>query len=216
MQRRKPLLPVAGLVLLAACSRPPSHAFTTQRSTTPESTTTIAPAPDQPIAITGRGFELLAVAPVGQAASDAAWAGVLDTLNRYLQSAVLTPLRSGAPAGDLSPFFTTLVAGRVVAGGPDRAAFIDEAVAPVPATDVRSEAAVATLTALAGDDGVMSVVSADLELRLTGRVDGVPLTVLRTGELVLLPEGGIWRIDAWDLKVTRTLAHAVTTTTARS
>ena len=95
--------------------------------------------------------------------------------------------------------------------GHDRYAFIDENLPP--ATDIGKEAAVATLTALAGADGTISVVTANLDLRLTGRVDGAPLTLERTGELVLMPEGGTWRIDAWDLKVTRRLADTTTTTT---
>ena len=72
------------------------------------------------------------------------------------------------------------------------------------------------MTALAGSDGVMSVVAAALDLRLTGHIGGAPLTVARAGELVLVPEGGAWRIDAWDLKVTRTVAGSVTTSTVRT
>lgn len=221
MPRRKPILLVAGL-LLSSCSEPVSHAFTNQATTAaPAPTTTAplqvaqAPAPtEEPIVITGVGFDLHTAGRVGPAAFDAAWAGVLQTLNRYLEEAVLTPLRSGGPAGDLKPLFTPLAVDRVVPGGESRAAFIDEGMPP--ATDLRKDAAVARLTALAGADGAMSVVTAELDLKLSGLVDGAPLFLERAGELVLVPEGGTWRIDAWNLKVTRRLAQTTTTTTASS
>ncbi|MDQ3643334.1 MAG: hypothetical protein M3450_18170, partial [Actinomycetota bacterium] len=68
----------------------------------------------------------------------------------------------------------------------------------------------------AGPDGIMSVVTAGLDLRLIGHINGALVRVTRTGELVLMPEGGTWRIDAYDIQVTRTLADDTTTTTVRS
>ena len=162
MSRRNLIPLVAGLVLLTSCSEPVSHAFTTQATTTqaPAPTTTApleaAQAPvraDEPIVITGAGFDLHTAGRVGQAAFDAAWAGVLQTLNRYLEEAVLTPLRTGGPAGDLTPLFTPLSGVHVMTVGDNRAAFIDEGLAP--ATDLRKDTAVARLTALAGADGVI-------------------------------------------------------------
>ena len=168
-----------------------------------------------PITFTGDAFDLHAGTEVPPFRSyDAVWSGVLDTLNRYLEVAVLTPLRTGGPAGDLRPLFTKPAADRVMAGGPDRFAFIDENLPPV--SDVRKEAAVAGLTGLAGADGVMSVVTAGLDLRLIGHINGAPVTVVRTGELVLMPEGRTWRIDAYDMKVVRRIAGEITTTTVRS
>jgi hypothetical protein len=60
------------------------------------------------------------------------------------------------------------------------------------------------------------VVTAGLDLRLMGHIAGAPVTVVRTGELVLVPEGGAWRIDAYDIRVVRTIADDTTTTTVRS
>ena len=216
------MLLVVGLVVLVGCARSFSQAYTTQTTTVTPGPATVVPAPlpapdpgpaPEPIVITGAGFDLHTAGRVGSAAFDAARAGVLDTLNRYLEAAILTPLRTGGPAGDLAPLFTPLAVDRVLTG-PDRPAFIDEGLPP--ASDLRKMTAVATLTALAGADGVMSVVSAGLDLRLSGTVNGAPLAVVRTGELVLLPEGGTWRIDAYDLKATRTLLQATTTTAART
>lgn len=211
---------VAGLVLLTGCSKPSSHAFTTQTSTTqsPAATapTTVVPVPPPPppITFTGAGFHVHTAGEVSQAEFDGAWAGVLETLNRYLEAAIVRPLRTGGPAGDLRPLFSKPAADVVMTVGPDRFAIIDENMPPV--SDLRQEAAVAGLNALAGADGIMSVVTAGLDLRLIGHVNGAPVTVVRTGELVLMPEGGTWLIDAYDIKVTRTLAEDTTTTTVRS
>jgi hypothetical protein len=212
------LLLAVGLLLAAGCGRPASHASTTQTTThttsvpVPTSALVLPVPPPAPIVITGDAYDLHTAGPVSTSVFNATWAGVLDTLNKYLEAAVLTPLRTGGPAGDLTPLFNRPALERVVPGGLDRFAFIDENLPPV--SDLRSERAVAGLTGLAGKDGTVSVVTAGLDLRLIGHVAGAPVTVVRTGELVLMPEGGRWRIDAYDIKVVRTIAEATTTTTA--
>jgi hypothetical protein len=218
MPRRTLLLLVSGLLALAGCTRPISHAYTTQTppptlpATTSPPPTVPVPAAQQ-IVFTGAGYHLHSTGRVSQAVSDAAWAGVLETLNKYLELGILTPLRSGGLAGDLTPLFTPLAVDRVLTG-PDRFAFIDENLPP--AADLRPESMEAGMNALAGPDGGVSVVTAGLDVRIVGHVDGSPLTVVRNGELVLVPEGGTWRIDGWDITVTRTLAQVTTTTTVRS
>jgi hypothetical protein len=196
---------VAGLALLTGCSPPVSRAYSNHISAGPQS--------DRPIAFTGAGFDMEDAGNVSRATTDATWVGVLATLNRYLDAAVLTPLFSGGPAGDLAPLFTSPAVDRVTKG-PDRAAIIDEGLPPTD--DLRADRSIATLTALAGTDGVVSVVSATLDLRLTGQAGGAPVTVTRTGDLVLLPDAGTWKIDAYDIRASRTVADATTTTTARS
>lgn len=219
MLRRNLILLVAAMVVLTGCSRASSDAYTTQTPATDAPATTgptLAPdpAPDEPITFSGFGFHLHTAGQVGEAEFKAAWTGVIETLNRYLEAAVLTPLRTGGPAGDLTPLFTPLAVDKAMTVGPERAALIDEGLPP--ASGLKAETARAGLNGLAGTDGTMSVVVAGLDLRLTGFVSGVPLTVVRTGEMTLFPEGGTWRIDGYDIKVVRTLADDVTTTTAHS
>lgn len=211
---RRVLLLVVGLLLAAGCGRSASPAYRAQTTLpqVPTSAFVLPPSPPPPIVFTGDAYNLHTASPVATATFHATWAGVLDTLNKYLEAAILTPLRTGGPAGDLTPLFNRPALERVVAGGIDRFAFIDENLPPV--SDLRSERAVAGLTGLAGKDGTVSVVTAGLELRLIGHVAGAPVTVVRTGELVLMPERGAWRIDAYDIKVVRTLAQDTTTTTA--
>jgi len=213
------LLVVAALVVGAGCSPSEPEAYTTQttipRASEESENVVLAPvSPAGPITFTGSAFNLHTAGRVAPAVSDAAWGGVLETLNRYLEAGVLQPLRSGGPAGDLGPLFTSPAVQRVLAGGPDRFTFIDENLLPV--SDLRQEAAMAGLNALAGPDGVMSVVTAGLDLRLVGHIAGAPVRVVRTGELVLVPQGGSWRIDAYDIRVIRTVGENTTTTTVRS
>src|SRR4051794_22252987 len=206
---RRILAVVAGFSLLSGCTSAVSHAYVNKVTTVPGATA--GSQPPASIAFRGAGFDVQTAGTLSQATFDAAWAGVLATLNRYLDAAVLTPLRTGGPAGDLSPLFTPLAVDRVTTG-PDRAAFIDEGVPPV--TDLRADAAVATLTALAGADGSVSVVDASVDLRLTAAVNGGPVSVTRTRDMVLMPDGGGGRIDAYDIPARRTFAGAATTTTA--
>lgn len=132
--------------------------------------------------------------------------GVLD---RYLNNAVVGPLRSGRPAGDLSNLFVSDVLPRLL--GPDRGALLDEGLPPVD--DLNVKTATADLVALAGPDGV-AVLVAGIRMEIEGHLEGTPLTVNRTGELHLAPEGDYWKISAYDIRVERRTANGVTTTTA--
>jgi hypothetical protein len=210
MLRRRPLVFAAALLVLSTTGCGPGAAEA-YRNHLP---TDVAPEADTDLAITGAGFEIQAAGDATKTAAGGAWKGVLATLNGYLEAGVLTPLRSGGAAGDLGRLLGSEVAARVTPPGADRAALVDEGLPP--ATDIRRDAGVATLSALAGPDGTISVVTARLDLRLRAQVEGAPLTIARTGELVMLPDGPIWRIDAYDLRVSRDSAGVSTTTTAAS
>lgn len=166
------------------------------------------------VAIAGVGFEVHAVGRVDRAALRQAWAGVLATMSRYLEAGVLIPLRSGGPAADLTTFFTAEAGQRLASAPSERAALVDEGLPP--ATGIAWETAVARLTALVDDQGTVGAVSALLDVRINAEVDGGPLKVTHTGELVLMPDGDTWKIDAFEVRATRDSAGSATTTTARS
>lgn len=201
MLRRNLLVLVAGICLLFLACGSASLAY---RNHLPEDSP--PPVPPGEFAIAGAGFEVHASGRVNRTALQEAWAGVLATMNAYLEAGVLTPLRSGGPAGDLSPFFTAEAVQRVAATPSDRAAFVDEGLPP--ATVITKEAAVARLSALVDDRGTVGVVAAQLDVRLIAEIEGGPVTVSHTGELVFTPEGGAWKIDAYDVRASRDSAPA--------
>ena len=194
---------MGAVVLAAACS--PDRGLMAVPTTTP------APSSDSSeVAFSVTGATVESVRPPPPPFPDDVKAAVASTLDRYLQEAVFGPLRSGGPAGDLGPVFTGPARLRV--DGPDRAALVDEGLAS--AGSVRTEKVTAGLTALAGADGAMTVVAAAVDLHLRAGDDDDPVTIARRGHLVLVPEGGGWKIDGYDVRTTRDGGDGTTTTTA--
>lgn len=170
-------------------------------------------APDEPPAspsFTVSGVEVHSVAEPAPPLPDDVRTEVLAVLDEYLDRAMVSPLRSGQPAGDLGSLFTGGAAPRVA--GPDRAAMVDEGLPR--ASDVRGLASTARLGALAGADDDILVVTATIDLRLQATGDD-PLTIVRTGDLVLVPDGDGWKIDGYDLSTTRDSGTGPTTTSVR-
>ena len=126
--------------------------------------------------------------------------GVLATLNRYLDGAVVSPLRSGRAAADLPAIFTASAAQRLA--GPDRATLVEDVV-PGVSRSGRVDDASARLTGLLDSGGSILVVAAKVDVVLRTGASGAETRVARSGELVLVPDGGAWRIDGYDLRVTR-------------
>ena len=166
--------------------------------------------PPPPITFSVSAGDVHAVTGPAPAFPDDVRTKVTATLERYLADAVLGPLRSGQPAGDLGPVFTAGALARV--NGPDRAALVDEGLPR--AGDLQAEAASARLAALADAGTAVTVVAAAVDLRLhTGGADSV--AIVRTGDLVLVADGDAWKIDGYHIRTARDSAGGgVTTTTA--
>jgi hypothetical protein len=132
-------------------------------------------------------------------------------LRRYLDTAILAPMRSGGPAPDLGSLFTAETAPRVSTG--DRAALVGEGM-PAARGGVEADAASATITPLVVGFEV-PLVTAEIDLRLRARdVEGAGVTVTHHGELLLVPEGPSWRIGGYDMLATRDTPAGTTTSTA--
>ena len=126
--------------------------------------------------------------------------GVLATLNRYLDGAVVAPMRSGRAAADLPAIFTATAAQRLA--GPDRSTLVEEVVSGASRSG-RVDDAAAKLTGLLDPGGSILLVAAKVDVVLRTGAAGAETRVARSGELVLVPDGGAWRIDGYDLRVTR-------------
>jgi hypothetical protein len=121
-------------------------------------------------------------------------------VNQYVESAVVTALRTGVPAADLTTLFGPDAAGKL--NGPDRGVLTDEGV-PKATGSITSSSADTAFTALADTSGQIVLVSASLSLNLQNPVAGGTLHVVRTGDLLLAPDGGPWKIAGYDLQVLR-------------
>ena len=79
---------------------------------------------------------------------------------------------------------------------------------------MQAVASTARLGALAGSEGAIVVVTATIDVRLQ-TTGGDPLTIVRTGDLALVPDGDGWKIDGYDLSTTRDSGTGPATTAAR-
>ncbi len=134
--------------------------------------------------------------------------GIQALLDRYLNDAMLTPLRDAEPVGDLGGVFAGPALDR--AAGPDRVALVDEGLPRVARLEVAD--ASAQLTALVGPNGV-GVVAAQFHVLLRGLVNTGGVVVERTGELHLARDGDAWKVGGYDVSVTRRGPDGVITTT---
>ena len=184
-----------------AASPPPVPATSTTAAST-ATTTEVTPT-----SFTLGTIDLLAV-DADADLSDATRTSVQSLLDRYLNDAVVTPLRSGQPVGDLSSVFSGAALERL--DGPDRAALVDEGLPA--AVRVKVANAQADLTALVARGGATLMI-AGITIVVTGEIDGATLTVERTGELLLDGEGEDWRVTGYSVRVSRNSDKPVTATT---
>ncbi|MFN2606416.1 MAG: hypothetical protein ABR511_00775 [Acidimicrobiales bacterium] len=151
-----------------------------------------------PLAFTVSGTDVQSVPSPAPPFPDDVKAAVVDVLDRYLSQAVAGPLTTGRPAADLGALFTAPALARV--NGPDRGAMVDEGLPTAPGLVL--SAASARLVALVPSGTSLTAVAAAIDLRVQTRGSD-PVTVARTGHLVLVPNGSTWKIDGYDLHVTR-------------
>jgi hypothetical protein len=176
---------------LAACSKNDDDDGRAASTTT--SSTALAAPPSIAIQITG-------VDPNGtQAPDEATVAGVKAALDAWLSAAVVAPLFSGQPAGDLSAAFTPAALERIAADPAARSTLVTEGLPPA-SSSITAERASAALSSVAGPDGVVAVVGASLDVLLRATGPTVDVDVNHFGEVVLVPDdAGAWKIDAFSV-----------------
>lgn len=125
---------------------------------------------------------------------------VMTTLRRYLRAASAKPLRTGTV--DDAAIQTTLgLAAIARLGGADRQILVDER---LPRADrVVLTTSPVQLTGLADEQGRVVVVTARLDATTKAKTKQGAVTIRRTGELVLTPDAGAWKITGYDLAVDR-------------
>ena len=191
------------LAALAGCSRSTAADITIGRAGEPPSSTSTTPtttveSPTTPLTFTVASFDV--EGPGAPASVEAVKAAVLQTFDRYLEAGVLTPLRTGGPAGELTSLFTARAAQHMAATG-DRNAFIDEGLPPAPR--IVAVASALRLSGLAGPGGDVVLVSAHMDLTLVAGAQDATVTIDRDADLMLVADGGAWKIDSYRVRVSR-------------
>lgn len=128
-------------------------------------------------------------------------AAVTASLDTWLGTGVVEPLRSGKPPLGLEAVFTEPAVARIAVPGPERAAMVEEG-APLSGAVVQDRAN-ARLTVVTAPDGTAAFVTAQIDVSHAVTVEGTPVDIVRGGELVLVPDRGSWRIDAFDVVTKR-------------
>ena len=157
-------------------------------------------------------FQMEGTTPA-EGAVDKAREGVTDTMESYANEVVIPALRSGGDGADLRPLFSS-AAGARAARAPDRAAFVDEDLAPAARVKPTGTYPSVALVGLVGPDGQVEVVNATFRLTLEASGLGTPLIIDRQGDLALVRDGADWRIDSYAVTVTRDTPGSHSTTTA--
>lgn len=154
-------------------------------------------------------------APLAQADLD----GILVTVEGYLKEATITPLsqkKDGGPTTTAAPgaptlagFFTDGTAGRLQ--GDDRLTLSDEHL-PFARGGVSTAKATVALAGIV-QDGSAQFVNASIDVVMLVKADP-EITVRRSGDLVLRPVDGGWKISGYELVVERAFGDRTTTSEA--
>jgi hypothetical protein len=126
---------------------------------------------------------------------------IMDTAGQYLDRAVIEPLRTGEPVGDVASLFDAATAAQLT--GLSRPALFEEGL-PTASGDIAATAKYVNLDGLADGFGtfVLATVASDLEI--VAETDDGELRIHRITELTLVPEGPAWKIAGYDVVVDRT------------
>jgi hypothetical protein len=201
-RRARRWLAVAALVAIAAaCSGSGGGDGDRAKGGAEDSST--PPGEEKPpeFAFTITGTEVHAMTASAPAFPPEVASKVKAGLEAYLADGLVEPLRDGkAPAG-LEQSFTAGALARLTASAPDRAAVLEDGAALKG--DVRQDRANAKLTALVDPAGVVALVTAQVDVAHTVDTGDGDVAVARSGELVLVDDGGSWKVDAFDVRTSR-------------
>jgi hypothetical protein len=139
---------------------------------------------------------------------------VLTTIRAYIDQAVVEPLRSGEPAGDLSAVFDAGTLARVT--GVDRGVMVEEGL-PKVTGDLTVAAKPVSFVGLGDQSGGLVLVTASVQFTVDGTIAGIkaPLRIEQHGDLALAPDAsGAWKVTSYRMAVTRSGGGIDTTTTS--
>jgi hypothetical protein len=125
---------------------------------------------------------------------------IVGTARQYLDGAVIRPLRTGKPAGDISGLFDAATAAQLT--GLARPALFDEGLPPATG-DVTANASSLVVNGLSDGSGAFVLATVGSDVEITAGSDDGDLRIHRVTELTLVPEGLAWKIAGFDVIVDR-------------
>lgn len=172
--------------------------------TTGVSTTTTIPeraAETIPLELTVEGIEVRSPGGAVEKLPKTTRTAVLATVEQYVRAAILRPLiTTTADDERLLPLFSEKI--QPLLSGPDRRTLVDEGL-PRAVGGVSVERAQVRLVALGNEDGDIELVTATVDLVVQAETIDGPMTVVRSGDLVLVPAGKQFVVDGYRLSVRR-------------
>lgn len=194
------IVALVALVAAGACSKgkPAPEGGAPAAPAAPAGTTAApAPAGAPTLSFTITGIDSNGTQPP----DDATVAGVKAALDRWAAAAVVAPLHTGRPAGDLSPVFTAPVIERL-ADPAVRSVLVDESLPPAT-KEITAPTAGATLSTVSTPEGEVAVVAAHLDFRVHAVGPSLDIDIAHLGEFVLVVEGDGWKIDSFAMQAIR-------------
>ena len=125
---------------------------------------------------------------------------IVQQVRDYIEAATVEPLRSGKAAKGLEKIFDP--AALTALQGPDGAVMLDQGL-PKVTGKLKAISQPVAINALADNTGAWIMASARLNLDVTGGLDDGTLKIVRTGELLFVPDAEGWKVTAFDITVDR-------------
>jgi hypothetical protein len=125
---------------------------------------------------------------------------IVKKVRDYVEKATVEPLRSGKAAKGLDQIFDA--AAITALQGPDGDVMLDQGL-PQVIGKLKAVSQPIAINALADNAGAWVMVSASLDLDVKGGLDDGTLQIVRTGELLFVPDAGEWKVTAFDVAVER-------------
>ena len=198
-------LPLVVSLLLAACSGGGDDASTTSR---PKSTTTTS-GPVKialgDVHIESAGPDVKLDAPTQKA--------VLDSTTKYVDSAIVAPLRDGKLGKAYASLFDPNV--QKAATTTDRETLTDLSVGKAT-KGYKTTVTPIRIEGIADQAGKLLYVASVFQVNATTTTAAGPVTISRVSELTFSPGFGQWKVTAYRTLTTRKAATKTTTTTAAS
>ncbi len=122
------------------------------------------------------------------------------TVRGYLRFGTMTPLKTGGNATDLATYFNAEAL--VPVTGADAGTVLDQQL-PKATADVNGKISNYEFIGLTDKTGSISMVAVKLDALVTTKNKNGDVTIKRTGDLVVVPDGTNWKIGSYNLSVTR-------------